>query len=145
MPLRTPEKKSPLSGEGRLFSSPAESDGVENLDDSRLTVGRRVSLSAMIPHAGADLMGDRREPLVDIASKRSRTYGTGGERKESLPRIGPVRMREVALFRLKTCCVRMFGEICSSQVSSVIESPFLVADSMPGGRRGEGRVQKHES
>jgi len=51
-------------------------------------------------------------------------------------------MREVALFRLKTCCVRMFGEICSSQVSSVIESPFLVADSMPG---GGGRVQKHES
>ena len=58
MPLRTPEKKSPLSGEGRLFSSSAaESDGVENFD-SRLAVGRRgVSLSAMILHAWGDLEG----------------------------------------------------------------------------------------
>jgi hypothetical protein len=68
MPLRTPEKKSPLSGDGRLLSSPAESDGVENFDDSKLAVGRRVSLSAMILHAGVDLMEDRREPLVDNAS-----------------------------------------------------------------------------
>jgi hypothetical protein len=100
MPLRTPEKKSPLSGDGRLLSSPAESEGA--------TCRQR--------------------------QQRSYIYGTGGERKESLPRIGPARMREVALSRLKTCCVRMFGEICSSQVSSVIESPFLVADSMPGFR-----------
>jgi hypothetical protein len=56
MPLRTPEKKSPLSGEGRLSSSAAESDGVENFD-SKLAVGRRVSLSAMITHAGGNLRG----------------------------------------------------------------------------------------
>jgi hypothetical protein len=48
-------------------------------------------------------------------------------------------MREVALSRLKTCCVRMFGEIYSSKVSSVIDSPFLVADSMPGGGARELR------
>lgn len=95
MPLRTPEKKSPLSGEGRLFSSPAESDGVENFDDSKLAVGRRVSFSAMIPHTGVDLRGDRREPLVDIASNDPTYMVPECERQESLPRIGPARMREV--------------------------------------------------
>lgn len=52
MPLRTPEKKSPLSGEGRLFSSPAESDGVENFDDSKLArIGpaRMREVGAMSP------------------------------------------------------------------------------------------------
>ena len=83
MPLRTPEKKSPLSGEGRLFSSPAESDGVENFDDSKLAVGRRVSFSAMIPHTGVDLRGDRREPLVDIASNDPAHMVPGGERKRA--------------------------------------------------------------
>jgi hypothetical protein len=44
-------------------------------------------------------------------------------------------MRVVALLvsRLKTRCVRMFGEICLSKVPSVIDSPFVVADLMPGG------------
>ena len=59
----------------------------------------------------------------------------------------PAQMRVVALSRLKTCCVRMFGEICSSKVSSVIDSPFLVADSMPGGwsTRAERRGgEQHE-
>jgi hypothetical protein len=47
-------------------------------------------------------------------------------------------MRVVALSRLKTCCVRMFGEICSSKGFSVIDSPFL------GSRLDAGGVE-HES
>ena len=57
MPLRTPEKKSPLSGEGRevLSSSAAESEGIENFDSSEPVVGRSVSLSdMMISHAGGE-------------------------------------------------------------------------------------------
>jgi hypothetical protein len=58
MPLRTPEKKSPLSGDGRevASSSAAESEGVENFDSSE-PVGRRVSLSDMISHTGGDRKG----------------------------------------------------------------------------------------
>jgi hypothetical protein len=67
MPLRTPEKKSPLSGEGRLLSSSSD----ENFDDSKLAVGRRVSLSAMITHAGGDPMRDLRETLEDIAQQHA--------------------------------------------------------------------------
>jgi hypothetical protein len=78
-----------------LFSSPAESDGVENFDDSKLAAGRRVSLSAIVPHAGVALRRDRREPLVDIASNDPTYMVPECERKESLPRTGPARMREV--------------------------------------------------
>lgn len=45
MPLRTPARKSPLSGDGiAASSSVADSEGVENFDS-------RVSLSDMISHA----------------------------------------------------------------------------------------------
>lgn len=149
MPLRTPEKKSPLSGEGRLFSSSAaESDGVENFD-SRLAVGRRVSLSAMITHAGGDVEADLREPVEDMASSNPSYIVLGGEERGRLTtERASSNERSRALSRLKTCCVRMFGEICSSKVSSVIVSPFVVANSTPGGwstselrgRRGERRL-----
>lgn len=160
MPLRTPEKKSPLSGEGRLLSSSvAESDGVENFD-SRLAVDRRVSLSAIMPHARGCLRGvygsdSKPSPAATLHTRRRLAVegreerGERGTEKESLPRRVPAQMRAVALLvsRLKTCCVRMFGEIYLSKVSSVIDSPFVVADSMPGGggarglrgRRGEQR------
>jgi len=48
IPLRTPEKKSLLSGDA---SSSVEESEVENLDSSE-PGGRRVSLSDMIDHAG---------------------------------------------------------------------------------------------
>jgi len=125
MPLRTPEKKSPLSGEGRevLSSSAAESEGIENFDSSE-PVGRRVSLSDMISHAGGDRNGDLRESLEDIASSDLHISSRGGGNEELTT--------EAALSRLKTCCGRMFGEISSSKVSSVIESPFL-GDAGGGG------------
>jgi hypothetical protein len=133
MPLRTPEKKSPLSGEGRLFSSSAaESDGVENFD-SRLAVGRRVSLSAMITHAGGDVEADLWERVEDIASSNPSYIVLGGEERGRLTtERASSNERSRALSRLKTCCVRMFGEICSSKVSSVIVSPFVVANLTPG-------------
>lgn len=122
MPLRTPEKKSPLSGEGREVlssSAAAESEGVENFDSSE-PVGRRVSLSDMISHAGEIEMG-----IYVNHSKTSLAatfiYRPGGEGSEELTTEGASSTK----LRLKTCCVRMFGEISSSKVSSVIESPFL--------------------
>jgi hypothetical protein len=90
MPLRTPEKKSPLSEEGRLVSSSAESDGVENFD-SRLAVGRRVSLSAMTTHAGGDLMGDLRESLEDIASSDPSYIVPKVKRKKAYHREGQLK------------------------------------------------------
>jgi hypothetical protein len=53
MPLRTPARKS-LSGDCAAAPSSAESDGVENFDSSEPVVGRSVSLSDMISHAGED-------------------------------------------------------------------------------------------
>ena len=50
IPLRTPARKSPLSGEGRGSSSAAEdSEGVENLESNE-PAGSSVSLSAMLNH-----------------------------------------------------------------------------------------------
>jgi len=55
IPLRTQARKSPLSGEASEFSS---SELTKNLDSSE-PMGRRVSLSAMIDHAGGEQDGGR--------------------------------------------------------------------------------------
>lgn len=67
IPLRTPEKKSTLSGEGiDVSSSAAELDEFENLDESCEPAGRRVSFSDMITHAWGRSEGALRERLEDI-------------------------------------------------------------------------------
>jgi len=120
IPLRTPARKSLLSGEGRGSSSAGEeSDGVENLDSE--SAGREVSLSAIITHCRGRVGGSVRASAEDMQAARLHIWRLEDQWKEKLTLDS---RPELALSCMKTFGVAMLGGISSSKACSVMKSPF---------------------